>query len=343
MIYLLYRLIRCKDDWKKIATLGIYFLASGCLGIAIYLLGYKIFCAYKDIFPVGDRGFSRMGIIEWSRLGKQIKQAYIYFVDYFLTNKLVQNSWHRRELCNGFIISLIIGIILFFLWQNRKNVINVCLALAGTILIPLCFMSITVYAPDASIEQATGILMLPHMSFLYLFVLALSVGKAGEYANVYGRKIVKWMVFAAAIYMCHIMILFTQIFQNALRVNLNKDYALAQRIVMQVEALPEYHPDMPIMISGNTGRGNYPQLDQYDSLFYVTKGTVAPYGYFWDTNGSYSCWVGFLNSYLGADFTVCTTIDEIKQTQEYQNMPIFPQEGSVRMIGDCAVVKLSMQ
>lgn len=194
-------------------------------------------------------------------------------------------------------------------------------------------------APEVSIADVTGILMIPHMNFIYLFLIALLAGESGD---VPARVYMKWISLLVLSCMTFSMILYVQIFQNCIRMELNRDYALAQRILIQVESLPEYRAGMKLMIGGDAEKGNYPR--SYQQMYDVVQGTVATHGFFWDSvNGRQNCWIEFLRNYLGVSYSVCSSkeVNMLMSSEEYIVMPIFPEAGSVQMIGDYAVVKLS--
>ena len=50
-----------------------------------------------------------------------------------------------------------------------------------------------------------------------------------------------------------------------------------------------------------------------------------------------------LTNYLGVNLPLCddVTFDEIRGTQEVADMPVYPAAGSIRIIGDTVVVKVS--
>lgn len=339
LIFLLYRLIKKSDSCKVVLLQGGYFLAGGCSGTLLYLLLYRCYCNWRGVLPTDSRGFSSMGIIPGDRILELIKSAYIFFKDYYFTNNLHFTSWHLWKQCNILVFAMIVIILASILWKKRSNKQSILLVLGGLIVLPLCFMSIVVYAPKASITEVTGILMLPHMNFIYLFLIALITGESnGVTAVIWG----KWIALVLSMYLAFILLLYVQVFQNCMRMELNRNYALAQRIVIQLEGMPEHNQGMKLMIGGKSEDGNYPR--SYQGWYNVVSGTVAEYGFFWDSlDGRQACWRGFLNSYLGVSYSLCSDEEvlEIITSEEYTEMPIFPEQGSVRMIGDCAVVKLS--
>ena len=339
LIYLLYGLLTKNEGWRRTLYQGGRFLISGFLGTLLYLLVYKCLCNFTGIVPTAERGFASMGRIPAARLLSLLKQAYIYFIDYYFTDDLYNNSWNLRGVCNLLIFLIIFIIVAVLLWEKRNNRETILLVILGMLLLPLAFMSIVVMAPDVSIADITGILMIPHMNFIYLFLIVLVSGMS---STAVVKIYMKWSSLVMLLYMSFTLIMYVQIFQNCMRLELNRDYALAQRVVERVESLPEYHQGMKLMIGGKAEEGNYPI--NYLGMEDVLQGTIATQGHFGDSiNGRQYCWILFIKNYLGITYYVCDSseVNIIMESEEYARMPIFPEAGSVKMIGEYAVVKLS--
>lgn len=340
LLYLLYLLLCKAADWKIILRRSGRFLAGGVLGTAGYLVAFRFFCFIYYVTPVSARGFDSMGKTFFLNLPASVVNAYRGFYDYFLTDNLYNNTWHLRGKTNFVVLSLLLAAIMISVVKRHiyKNWRQALLTLILLVLLPAAFMSIVMLAPEVSIYDVTGILMLPHMNFLYIFLLIL-VFTEGEDSV---RAALQWASLGACGWIVFTLGLYTQVFQNCMELDMNRSYALAQRIVIEVEALPDYTPGMKLVIGGSPEQGNYPR--SYDEMYYVVKGTAAVYGYFWDShNGRQNCWNNFLRQYLGVQYSTCSgdELSLIENSTEYADMPFFPAEGSVRMFGDTAVVKLS--
>ena len=341
LLYLLYMLLIRADNWKKVLKQGFLFLFCGIGGLLLYLGGFQIYCNYYGIHPVEDRGFSSMGIIPLEKVGDLLKQAYQFFFDYYFTDALYNNTWHLRDKCNIVIFTLLIFVVIFRIIQNKlyKEVANMLLITVVILIMPLAFMSIVIMAPEVSIKDVTGILMLPHMNYLYIIFIVLSTS---NWNKQWAETSFKWLSLLSSVYMILSLCFYTQIFQNCMELDLNKSYSLAQRIVESVESMPGYQSGMKVMIGGRAELGNYPR--SYPEMYSVVSGTAVEYGYFWNSiNGRQACWNNFLKQYLGVDYGVCNLeeIYVVTESEEYKNMPLFPLEGSVQMMNDIVIVKLS--
>lgn len=340
LLYLLYLLLCKNTDWRMILRKAGRFLTTGLLGTVCYLAAFRFFCLIYHVNPVSARGFDSMGRTFFENFPVSIGKAYHGFYDYFLTDNLYNNTWHLRGKANFVILSLLFITVAFTVFKKRSHINwqQFFLTLLLLAMLPLAFMSIMILAPEVSIYDITGILMLPHMNFLYIF-LAVLVFADGEDTV---RAVLQWAALGVCCWIVLTLGMYTQVFQNCMELDLNRSYALAQRIVIQVESLPDYFSGMKVVIGGRAERGNYPR--EHEEMYYIVKGTAAVYGYFWDTqNGRQNCWNNFLRQYLGVQYVTCSgeELSDIENSAEYADMPIFPAEGSVRMFGDAAVVKLS--
>lgn len=341
LLYLLF-LVLCKNsEWKRILICAARFAGAGVLGILVYLGSYKVFCMVKGVVPVSDRGFDSMGQIPVGDMGALIGRCYKAFYDYFLTDNLYNNSWHFRGKTNLVAIFILLAVVILAMAFGKlyREIRKMILAVVLLLCIPLAFMSIVIMAPEASVYDVTGILMLPHMNFLFVFLMVVAVSFPGSEKT---GVVLQWISAAACCMTVYILVLYTQIFQNCMEMDLHRTYSLAERIVERVEALPEYETGITLLIGGRAENGNYPR--PYEEMYYVTQGTAAVYGYMWDSlNGQQNCWIAFLGQYLGVQYSVCSNdmALEIMSSQEYKDMPYFPKDNSIKVINGCVVVKLS--
>jgi len=54
-------------------------------------------------------------------------------------------------------------------------------------------------------------------------------------------------------------------------------------------------------------------------------------------------WTGIMHQFIGISYQQ-TTVEDFKYiipTEQYQNMPLYPEQGSIQIINDTMVIKLS--
>jgi hypothetical protein len=347
IVYVLYFLLCTDKDRRNILRNTVIMAAITLISTLGYLVVFRIYCFIFHVQPVADRGFSQMGQIPFSQLPQLILKAYQSFYHYFFTDQWFNNSWHWRTELN-FLCFLIIGIMMIRLILIKKiynRAVEFWTIIFLLLILPIGFMNIVILAPEYKLrEDVTGILTIPQMNYIYIFMCYLLGNKivfAANWKNHLSTLFQKASLFVSAMIMI-VLCLYIQVYQRCMGLDLRAAYSLAQRIIVQIESLPEYEPAMPLLVEGRAEDGNYPRL--YPELYYVIKGTTAEHGYFWDSmNGRENCWIQFLAQYMGVKFEACNndTILNIIDLPEYAEMPIFPTEGSVEIIQNVIVVKLS--
>lgn len=93
---------------------------------------------------------------------------------------------------------------------------------------------------------------------------------------------------------------------------------------------------------GRMENGNFPE--KYQDLACSVKWTTASYKMVWNSfNGRQCCWINCIAHYLGKQYYACSQseFESLIVTEEYQSMQNFLDEGSVQIIGDIIVIKLS--
>ena len=128
--------------------------------------------------------------------------------------------------------------------------------------------------------------------------------------------------------------------QWALREGKDATITLSESIVHELFEDGYYEEGLPIALVGRPG--NNPAFVQ--SGAYQMANGYARFGC-WSTdarNNRYS-WDGVMRNFLGVSLNICNEIDYEKliQNEEIEEMPVFPMEGSIRVIDGYVVIKVS--
>ena len=128
--------------------------------------------------------------------------------------------------------------------------------------------------------------------------------------------------------------------QLALREGRTATVTLARNIVQTLYQDPEQLEGRTVAFIGRPG--NHPAFAQ--SVAYARANEYAQFG-LWSTDprNNRVSWYGVLTNYLGINLPLCddVTFDELRNSAEVDRMPVYPAEGSVCVIGDTVVVKVS--
>lgn len=275
-----------------------------------------------------------MGKIDIVQLPNQIISCYRNFYCYFFTDDLLNNSWLGRKYVNVFIFLTLLIAVAVLIFQNKNHIkIAGIVVIAGIMLVfPVAFLAMNIAAPEVSIHESTGILLIPAMNYFYVLwfvllqkaVLGNKTQKVGNVCLLIGGLSIIW-----------ILIQFVGVFQTCMEINLRKTCSVAEEICYDVDNIPGYD-EYSIVIGGNVDLGN-------EELYDVVRGTVAEYGAVWDTDGRNKCWAGIFDQYFSKSYNFCN-YDEylnIIESEEYLNMTLYPEEGSLKIIDQYIVIKLS--
>lgn len=112
-------------------------------------------------------------------------------------------------------------------------------------------------------------------------------------------------------------------------------YGYMNRVAYAIQSCDGYSTDMPVMLLGNIEKER--TMPEFDKLNYVT-------GIFGESDliNGYSR-EEFIRRYCGLPIVKATDDmrNAIVETLEYRNMPLWPQNGSVKVIDGCCVVKFA--
>lgn len=326
------------EEPKTVVKKGSYMLFSGIIGISGYLIVTKMIQAVWNVEAVDARGFSTMGKISIVELIRGIVNSYRYFLTYYFGDTLINNSWGNRRAINiVFFIQLFI-ILVCVITKIKTGLRGKTMALVLICLMPVFFMCIVIMAPHVSIKASTGVLMLPGMSYIYILPILLwhrlEIPKKLYIVSGYCSLIVMLLVM-------NMLFVLNLSAQTYMQYSMRKTYFVASEMVSEIERLGINTEDYRLCIIGFPEDGNYP--DNQGELKESVSWLTASYRMVWsDDNGRNYCWKYFLNQFIGKDYQICDweTTKKLRESEEVMSMSNFPEQRSIKIIGDIIVVKL---
>ncbi len=326
-----------KADIKQFLKQAVRFLAGGICGVLLYFVSNKWVQAWSHVGAVDHRGFSRMGQVSLSQLPAQIKGCYHWFMDYFFRGAFIHNHFGGRRTINFvfFIILLALFLIVICMkrtWLNR-------LLLAGLVLcIPISTMSILILAPEVSIFEATGCLILPAMNCVYMLGVLFLTGLKKEGMLRTGSNVA---LLTVSIAVCWMLLVLELAGQTYIKHYMKKTNMVASLMVKEIEDVVDNSDEYRLCIAGIMESGNFPDL--YPQIQRSIHWTSAYQKTIWvDYSGAQRCWCGWLADYCGKFYSMCgiDVYEQLKEESFFDGMPCFPDEGSVVVKGDIIVIKL---
>lgn len=340
VMLLVWDVLEGKKTWKEVLGRFGCLAATSGIGAVLYAVSFKLLQVVLHINVRTDRGMDFSNLFGDYGIVTLIKEAYINFYQYFLGNRLLNNEFGDRSLINLMVLAagFVFIAVIFVKKSLWKNAVKTVILLLGVLLLPLAAEAITVMSPQVDEYGTTGIIMIPTMAFIYIFVLV--IGKS--FAEKMNIRFMGGAAYVVVLLFLWNSAVFTNLCINSMQLNLNKAETVADLMLEEIVEAYGYEKETELLVAGSMEDGNFPSLYEWPTE--TIKGTSASYGFMWDTyTGNENCWVEFLKQYKGVQFKACDQekYEELLEDKEYQEMPLFPEEGSVRKFGDTVVVKMS--
>jgi hypothetical protein len=329
-----------KNNLRDSIISCIKLVTSGGGAIILYIITCKLLSIWFEFETKAERGLDFSVALGIGGILLKIKEAYYNFFDYFFMNGLINNQFSNRWFINVLLFLVGIFSVVILLIKNKiytKPLSLIFLIFSG-ILLPLAVESIVVMAYKIDSWGTTGILMIPTVAFVYIFVVSLAF-RTSEFARYRWLKII---TFCLAIVVIYINMLFTNLCINVLQLELNQTFTVANIMLDRIVDEFGYEKGTKLLVSGRMEAGKFEPI--YIGLYDKVKGTSASYGYMWNTySGNENCWIDFYKQYKGVEFSVCehSEYQEFLNSDIYDSIPLFPEEGSIIKYNDIIVVKLS--
>lgn len=312
---------------------GKYILYLG-MGTLLYYLILKVFLHVKDLQLISYLGMSDVEQgYPVDQLGATLKKTYLQVWDFFFGGADgLENPWYWGVNALLVVVSavLIIGVI------RKQKIYRDVVKLSGLIvlimLLPLAVNFVQVISP----YSAPRLIMKLAFAYIYLLpVILLNQVKENEV----GKLLTEGAGMIVAGGLVVLSIYFWQ-YDNVLYTMLNQAHratlSFVTNVVSRIESCEGYHSGMQIVVIGRFPSEKYDSdIEVYD---YVKTGsalssTVIPLNkhiYY------------YMNDWLNVpaeepEDELCFGITE---TDAFRQMPLYPDDGSVQVIGDCVVVKM---
>ncbi len=325
-----------QDDMKVIWNKIWRYPVMGIGGYIFYCVTLKCMLWLKNAELSGYQGTDKINSFSLADLPAGIIEALKSFARFALTSNVLTSTEIMKA---AFIVIVLFAVALYIICfvdgKRYKSAARVVLALFLVIAIPIGATMVNVLSPGTFFHL---LMRLPWaLFFVYAIVLAEKITANGK----------KWYVLvkkgmSAAVLVCGAVLIWQfGIMANIVAFNMNeryeKTYAVCVRMVDRIEQTEGYTTGTKVaLLGGVLDAEAYPDTD-------ITKEDLV--GYF--GAGGTMCisdtgkFATFSKHYLNVTIETIPLEEEIKltTTEEFANMPKFPEEGSVQFIGDVLVIK----
>lgn len=326
--------LRHQISFSDLLKKGIYFVLIILVGLILYFIVNKAVLTLMDTELVEYQGLDKMGQIDSAIILQAISRAY---------SDQLQPSW-PGIITSSFELNLIrlvnllsIILILRLTWRCKGGAATKLLLLLAAALSPLAFNSIHIMVPEA----VPGVHSLMRMSLIFTFVLpAICCEILSEQSQARQK-----LRFDALLLACSIFTL--SLLPPTYCYRDNTAYLNAELVEEQAEA---YFSSMINRIRSTSGyRDELPvaYLGSYIGDSTLTKlpmnGKVYTFvlGFSLEEVLNENNWREFCALHLGWSPTELDDVSYFEQHEHVQQMPCYPDDGSIEIIENTIVVKLS--
>lgn len=315
---------------------------SGIIGvISYYYIILPLILSQYNVQLSNYKGTNSLNIrLLILSLPQTIINAYKNFFEFFFSETIARNPF-LIILLNYIAIIIGLFLILFAIIKQKKHLHEKFILILLIMLLPICCNVIDLLNPSTEIEN---MLTAGGMLTIIPSFLICSIGIVKAQKQTIFKDIFRTLLLSVTLLLLWNYLLSINTDMTYMKRSKDQRIALANRIVLLLEQNYEYHSSdqQKVYISGIPEDGNF----SLKSLELLSNNTneYATWGDIWPTHGnSIWGWNQLIMQYTGVNITVCT-IDEVKeivQTTTYKQMPNYPSKGSVNLINNIIVIKIS--
>ena len=326
------------ESVKSIFLRGIRYLSICVCGLVEYYIIWKLFLKVFNISASDYQGLSSIGGAGIENYIKGIQKAYFAFF------QLLKNTSPNDINCDLFpmrgarflewiVILTCVGISLILILRViRKNIYKGLLLACLVGLLPLCFNLIFLMSATSPNSQIHT-LMLYAGSMLYVYCIWLL-----QYI-VRGKFELAHNVYRLSAVLMSLLLIMNVYFANAcyLKAEILQQRTLSEMTVLvtRIKSVEQYNDEMPVsfVIAENidsTRTANYIFADL--AIIPYDNWLTNPFNMKRNMVNSLSIWCGFSPQYVDSG--------RFASMQEVQEMPCYPDDGSIRIIDNTVVVKM---
>lgn len=331
LMVLVLQCLQAADRWKSLLRPLASMALMGLAGSAAYYGVLKLFLKLYDVSLFGAFGNGPVEILKGVPQG--LVNAYRDFARYFFQNYTIAQNYYGQRLAYLLLLAVLVVVLVRWLAVLRSpaTAVRVVVLLA---LLPAAVNLTDVLNTSTKIElRMAGDLVL-----VVPFVLALL-----EASPVLPGCRIHWAAAAGAL--CAVVLLrgyIVQINNDALVMlaQKNKIVNLANRICLQLEQNADYQAGAQVCILGEPQKGMYDDLSPLnDKASDLVQFGLLSYDPTFNSRG----WHSLYWEELGIQMNWCS--DEqtraVCATDAFQQMPAYPQEGSIQTIDGIVTVKVA--
>ena len=301
----------------------------GITSVVIYYGTTQLILALSGNELSSYSGANQIGISTIKNFVPETLNTYKTFYRYFFKENFIYNKYWHRDIMN-FIIATFTAINLIIIIIQKKTYkkkINIFISIIMLLILPIAVNIINIIAPERDNNLVMG------MSYILIYVFALATVSLLKFDKKY-IDAASYINLLAIISLCITFIFSNNATYMARKEVFNHYYATSTRILNRIENYEGYNKNTTVLIGGI--------IEYKSSLSKLANGFISNNAETWRNYDGVLMINKFYYWKMGTTIKLCSKDDYIKiiDSQEYKQMPIFPNDGCIKMIDGILVVKL---
>ena len=324
---------------KHIFLTSVRYVVSLISGMACYFICMKLSLLHWDVALGGYQGIENMGKLNPEAIPQMLYDCYHSFFWFPRTDIFYENPTVlvKGAILLMYLVAAVLSV--YALIRLRRKTGKLVLLLLSMAAFPVAVFFIYVMVPDGYIYP----LMTYSVVFIYLIILVLldksmQTEASGLWYQRLTGQVMHWVVSLSAILIAVIYIWNANGNYLSLWYTQQHDIAYFQTMLTQIRSAEGYRDGLPFAIIGR----NAEIKDSAHTTGSLIGAEFNLPGKLESNINGYSRW-HILIQYLGYNptFLFDDKTSEIAKWEEVQAMPCYPADGSIQIINDVVVLKLS--
>ena len=339
---LIFDIIQMKLTLKKIIFKGFKLFFTLFFGIIFYFVVVRLTLILAGYELMSYMGIDEMGRISISSIPHSLRQAYISIFLFFIKDNYgLHWSFMPLFFFITFFMSVIIFVVIIIQKKIYKKKLRLFLLIILLFLFPLaCNIIYLMGIPFIYINILYGMVLLPIFIIGLLEFIQDNESHKEKYYILIFKRFVSWVISACFIFCIHNYVILANKAYTKAHIVYEQSYAYSVELSTRIQSADAYTKDMLILLVGTPGM-TINQIELFDEL----KG-ISGIGHHLPMSYSYGV---FMHNFLGFrhglflvnDYNFTHWNSQYNIVQEFMNMPLYPEPGSIKSINDVMVVKFS--
>jgi len=335
---LIFDVLDGKMSFKELIIKGVKQVAALALGMAAYMVIVKI--TTRETGLVDYMGISTMGQLPISELPGLIFKSYKEYLYFFLKNDSGFHFWFIKYivplsgLCTAALLVLLLS-------RSKLGAARSILVIVLVMLYPLAGHLIYIMTAGGEVHDLMryGTVLLPVATVAlagYACRAYLDLSVSAQWL----RAVTCWVILGSMALTAYSYMVADNKIYLKMELSYEQAYAYSNRLLTAIESCEGYSRGLPVALVGSSAMEQsamYP-TPQLDSINVTGAAALR------DFRISYT-YGEFLRFYLGFPDPVyldgTELVDGLAERPEVAAMPLYPQEGSIKVIDNTVVVKLN--